>query len=285
MPVYRHVACCIDTGETARATLAGTVALWHDAPPRISALFVAPPEQVMRGGLTEWEIDDSDPFAPPRRWLEELAAVHGVEPVLLSGEPPQQVVSEWLGESDADLVVAAAHNRPLVRALIGSFATDLAYHAPVDTLILPPDDQRPDQRLREIVCALDGGPDGEQALRATRHIADSTGARTTLVHAVAPPVPLGKNLVAEALPMPEGREREAEAILHDAASSVPGSLTRVLAGAPVDAVTRYAEQAGADLIVVGPRSGGRPGLGGFASKLIRSAPCAVLLARAPRAAD
>ena len=285
MPTYSHVACCIDTGQAARAALHSAASVWGATAARISAVFVAPPEEVMRGGLTEWEVELDDLFGPPRRWLDEVARANGATPVLLSGEPPHEQAMRWLAESDADLAVAVAHNSSVVRAFLGSFAAELAYNAPVDTLILPPAEAGAENPVRHIACCVDAGQDLAPVLRATRRVADATGARVSVIHVVVPPVPVGRNLIADNLPMPAEREREARELLESAARELPGAETEMLAGAPEDTVSDHAESAGVDLLVVGPRSGGRPGLGGFASRLIRTTPCAVLLARGAPAPD
>lgn len=281
MPAYTHIACCVDTGDAGGDALAASAAMWTGRDVRLSAVHAAPPEEVMRGGLTEWEVDPAEPYAPVARWLDELAARHSADPVLLRGHAPHDAVLEWLPGSGADLAVAAAHSGRVARALMGSFATELAYRAPVDTLILPPSQPVPAGPVRRVVCAVDDGPDSDHALRASRRLAEVGGAQVEIVHVVQPPVPVGKDLVAGTLPMPGGRADEAERIVADARdrSGIAGATTRVLAGSADGAIGDRAREAGADVLVLGPRSGGRPGLGGVASSLIRSAPCAVLLAR------
>jgi nucleotide-binding universal stress UspA family protein len=280
-PVYRNIACFVDTSQTADAALAQAAALRGDA--SMSLVHVAPPEEVMRGGLTDWEIDAADPHGPPRAWLQDRAAAVDATPVLLVGEPPQQEACRWLAEADADLAVAAAHSGRVARALIGGFATALAHDAPVDALVVPPGAST--DPPRHIACAVDEGESSRNALTAARRVAATTGARVTLVHVVAPPLPLPRNLVADTLPMPAGRERKAEEILASAAEALPGSESVILAGAPSGTLADWCEENGVDLLVVGPRSERRPGLGGFAAAIIREAPCGVLLARDPEAAQ
>ena len=281
MPSPQHIACFVDTGDAGREALRSGEALRGDGGARVSAVFVAPPEEVMRGGLTEWEVDAGDPHGPPRRWLEGLAAEAGAEPVLLVGDPPHAAALAWLADSDADLAVAAAHDGRVARALLGGFATELAYGAPVDTLILAPDAASGGVPVRRILCAVDGSPGSDNALRACAGMARVAGARAEVAHVVEPPLPGAKNLVADTLPMPAGRERDARALVDAALErlGLPGAEGVVLAGEAARALADRAEATGAELIVLGPRSGGRPGLGGVAARLVRRAPCAVLLAR------
>jgi universal stress protein A len=279
---YRHIACFVDTSESADAALAQATAL-RGGDAALSLLHVAPPEEVMRGGITEWEIDQADPHGPPRSWLAQRAAAAGATPVLLVGEPPHQEACRWLAGADADLAVAAAHSGRVARALVGGFATALAHDTPVDVLVVPPGAAT--DPSGHIACAVDENESSRNALAAARRVAAATGARVSVVHVVVPPVPVARNLVADMLPMPAGRERKAEEIVAEAAAAIPGAEPVILAGAPESTVADWCDENGVGLLVVGPRSGRRAGLGSFGSGIIRQAPCGVLLARDPEASQ
>jgi nucleotide-binding universal stress UspA family protein len=278
---YHHIACCIDTSEAADAAVSQAGALRDGTATRLSLVHVAPPEEVMRGGITEWEIDEADPLSPPRRWLAERAASSDATPVLLCGEPAHREACRWLAAGDADLVVAAAHSGRVARTLLGGFATALAHDAPVDTLIVPP--RGAIQAPSHIACAVDDDGGSAGAVDAALRVAAATGARVSVVHAISPPRPLPRNLVAGNLPVPAGRQARADELVRDTADAIPGAESVVVTGAPEDAISDWCREAGVDLLVVGPRSGRRAGLGGFAARIIRQAPCGVLLARDPAA--
>jgi len=277
-PVYRHIACFVDTSAAADTALAQSATLRGDDCV-LSLVHVAPPEEVMRGGMTEWEIDEADPHAPPRRWLAGRAAAADGNPVLLIGDPAHREACGWLTRGDADLAVAAAHSGRVARALIGGFATALAHDAPVDTLIVPPGGTT--DPPRHIACAIADDDGAAAAVVAARRVAAATGARVTVVHVVAPPRPLPRNLVADALPMPAARKERADEVVQAGAEAIAGAEGVVLAGAPDDTVADWCQDNEVDLLVIGPRSGRRAGLGGFAAAIIRKAPCGVLLARDP----
>ncbi len=251
---------------------------------RLSVVHVAPPVAAMAAGLGGWEPDPSDPLGPPRRWLEDRAAtIPGAIPVLLGEDEPSRAALEWLDTSGVDLAVVAPHNGGLQRLLLGSFANDLVYRSPVDVMVVPPDLEVPDEPagvFGHVVCCVDGSPSGPDALRAARAVADASGADLSIVTVVSPTRPLPRRVVAESLPIPLAREERAQALLAESADAVGGARVEVLAGPPEDTVRDWAATNGADLIVVGPRSGRRPGLGGFSADLIRRSPSAVLLARA-----
>lgn len=274
-----HIACCVDRSDASELAVAEALRMRRLAPGRLTLVHVAPPLVVLTGGLTDWEIDEEDPLAPPRRWLEEYArTIDGAEPVLLSGDPPARVVSEWMTEAGVDLVVAAAFRDRVQRALLGSFARELAYESPRNVLIARPGRADEDGRAWHIGCCIDGSEGAARAAALTKEIAGLTPARVTMVHVVSPPQPLPRRLIARLLPAPGGRRRRAEDLL-DRADAIPGAERVVLTGPPGPATCSWAESASADLLVVGPRAGGRPGLGGFAASVVATAPCAVLLAR------
>jgi nucleotide-binding universal stress UspA family protein len=278
---YRHIACFIDTSGAADTALAQAATLRGDDSV-LSLLHVAPPEEVMRGGMTEWEIDEADPHSPPRDWLAGRAAAVDATPVLLTGDPPHREACRWLAQGDADLAVAAAHSGRVARTLIGGFATALAHDAPVDTLIVPPGGTT--DAPRHIACAIAEDDGAATAVAAARRVAAATGARVTVVHVVVPPRPLPRNLVADTLPMPAARRERADEVIRAGADAIAGAEGVVLAGAPDDTVADWCRDNAVDLLVIGPGSGRRAGLGGFAAAIIREAPCGVLLARDPAGA-
>jgi nucleotide-binding universal stress UspA family protein len=90
---------------------------------------------------------------------------------------------------------------------------------------------------------------------------------------------LPRRLVARLLPVPRARRRRALELLRRQAERLPGADPVLRVGPPGPETCAWAAEADADLLVVGPRGGGRAGMGGFASSVVTSAPCAVLLAR------
>lgn len=136
---YRAIACCIDRDDMRDAVLAEGIRLADGDLTRLRIVHVvAPPRAVVSGAFAYvtplWEAAD-DALA----WVEEVAAKHpGATPVLLEG-PPVRAVSEWVEREGVDIIVAAASRSPMERALLGGFASHLAYHAPCSVLFVHPD--------------------------------------------------------------------------------------------------------------------------------------------------
>lgn len=279
MEPHRHIACCIDTSDAGAGVLAHAAALRARTGAKLTVVHVVPPLPMLADGLTDWEPDSTDPLKPPRRWLEQRAAEHEANAVLLAGPSPGRSVCDWLGEADVDLVVAATHNDRLTRAVFGSFARTLAYESPVDTLVIPPGDATGDGPTTSIGCCIDDGPGSAQALRAADRMRAAWDAPVTLVHVVSPPRLTPRRVVAESLPIPERRERAGRELLERAAAALPDAATELFAGPPEETTVTWARRTGVDMLVVGPRADGEPILGGFSERVAREAHCPVLLAR------
>jgi nucleotide-binding universal stress UspA family protein len=140
---YRAIACCIDRDEMTDAVLAEGVRLADGDPTRLRIVHVvAPPRAVVSGAFAYvaplWEaVDDA------RDWLDGVAAtIPGSQAVLLEG-PPVRATMEWVEREGIDVIVAAASRGRATRALLGGFASHLAYHAPCSVLFVHPEAASP----------------------------------------------------------------------------------------------------------------------------------------------
>jgi nucleotide-binding universal stress UspA family protein len=178
-------------------------------------------------------------------------------------------------------MVAAAYRSGVARAVLGSFARSLIDLAPCDAIVVRPaaDARRRTAAVPHIACCVNDPDAGAVAVAATSRLAGAREARVSVVHAVAPPTGLPRRLIARLLPMPAARRRAALELLRAHSAGLPGAEAVLLAGPPGPVVCRWAARSRADLLVVGPRAGARPGVGGFAADLVRAAPCPVMLAR------
>jgi nucleotide-binding universal stress UspA family protein len=136
---YRAIACCIDRDEMKDAVLEEGVRLAGGDLTKLRIVHVvAPPRAVVSGAFAYvmplWEAADD-----AREWLQGIAAGYpGAQPVLLEG-PPVRVVSEWVEREGIEIIVAAASRSQMERALLGGFASHLAYHAPCSVLFVHPE--------------------------------------------------------------------------------------------------------------------------------------------------
>lgn len=139
---------------------------------------------------------------------------------------------------------------------------------------------------RRICCPVDLSEPSRLALVEAARLARREGASLTVLHVPETPRPA---LEIPYAPPPVWQEESApidlEAWRAEAESLRGGTVDSVLLGQPVAAaIAGFARATGVDLIVVG--SHGRTGLtrlvvGSVAEAVVRTAPCSVLVVRAP----
>lgn len=142
----------------------------------------------------------------------------------------------------------------------------------------------------ELLCAVDFSEPSRLAMLDACDLAKRSGARLTLVHVFDPPVGAlpGTEFVVPASPelvetITEELERKLETWRVEAERITGGPVAaRVLPGAPGEQIPRLAREERFDLVVLATH--GRHGLkrllmGSVAERIVRDAPCSVLVAR------
>lgn len=137
-------------------------------------------------------------------------------------------------------------------------------------------------RWQHLLVPLDFSPDADHALEYAIELAAVLQAHVTLLHVLELPKLVDMSLTPSRVHMETASRRELEARLqrvHQA--GVTGEMLRVH-GVPFQEIIALAKTRGADLIIMGTH--GRTGLrhvlmGSVAEKVVRLAPCAVLVTR------
>jgi len=145
--------------------------------------------------------------------------------------------------------------------------------------------------FHNILVAIDGSPDAEEALRQAIDLAESEHTRLTLITGVQE-LPATAYLVAGVVlsGLIEDAHAEAEAILRRGRERVPDdlSVTAVLAEEPIRiALIRQLEQGCHDLVVMGSRGRGAVRaalLGSVSHYVLHHSPVPVLIVHTHRAA-
>lgn len=134
--------------------------------------------------------------------------------------------------------------------------------------------------FRHIACCIDASRAGTAALDEARRLTAAVAGRLSLVHA-GPYTLTFEDVGGRQVPVREDLNASARDWLRRRASEIPGAEPVFLQGERGPATCVWAEDAGADLIVVGAGSGRLPGLvpGGFVHHLLEHAPCPVLVVR------
>ena len=142
---WAHVACCIARDDRADAILRAARQVADDVGARLTIVHGAPrpvlEEPAGRGGVARPE----DPTWVASQWLARLAEAYGAEAALIVGTAPTAVCA-WAASAGPDVLVVGATRGPVARALAGSFASHLAYHASCDVLVVRAPAAEEDQR-------------------------------------------------------------------------------------------------------------------------------------------
>lgn len=139
-------------------------------------------------------------------------------------------------------------------------------------------------KLGKILFSTDFSHTGDAALALATVLARDTGATLVIVHVEEPPVAYGGGELYYG--MPEPNTADLEKMLAEVKPTDPAIPYEhhMISGSPADAIVRFAEEEGVDMIVMGTH--GRSGLprllmGSVAEVVVRKSHCPVLTLREP----
>jgi nucleotide-binding universal stress UspA family protein len=207
------------------------------------------------------------PFS--RRGLDEISAPRGLD--------------QLADAEDVDLVVVGStHRGKIGRVLFGSVGERLLYGAPCPVAVAPRGYAGADHRLATIGVAYDGSEESKLALAEARGLAGALGAKLRLITVINewPYVPESSPSRSLEEFMEVVREEHRE-IQKQAIAELGDALevdTFVGEGDPDEVLV--AQGAELDLLVMGSRGYGpirRTLLGGVSAKVMRMAPCPVVV--------
>jgi nucleotide-binding universal stress UspA family protein len=179
------------------------------------------------------------------------------------------------------IVVGSAHRGPIGRVLAGDVTMGTLHGAECPVIVAPRGYAGRGGELRTIGVAFDGSPEGRAAAELARALATAAGARLKVIRVLEPTPPGGPTLAYQ----PDWAEREEErrdeaqaeldAVLADLGDVATGE---VVLGNPASELAFAANDL--DLLVTGSRGYGpvmRLMLGSTSTRLVREAPCPVLV--------
>ena len=238
-------------------------------------------EDRSRGQVARWQEATAEPLT---------AHGHDVNAVVREGAPARTLV-EMAEGGGYDLVVVGAKGRSETPHLkMGSVAKALLERAPPSVLMVREREPRDrgkklPSRMRPFTLMLptDGEP---HSLAASRRFFDLLRIEELEVEIVTVLEEPGEGSPSEV----EKREREAEReakvrlnVMENELARAPSAVrTEVLRGEPAAQVVARAEEAGADLLVLGSRGVREPDglrVGSVALAIAQSAPCSVMVVR------
>lgn len=222
------------------------------------------------------------------------------EIAIASGDPAEQILQMAI-DRGAELIVIASHGRgALGRWTFGSVADRLARSSTVPVLIVRPKDADPEHavipEIGRVLLPTDGSALSEAATTEAALLAKRLNRPLVLIRAVFPEAELAPTAGFDAVYAPEVYEELSKSLEQDARTGLDRIADELREqGVTVDisllhgpAAQTIEEAARPDDLIV-MTSHGRSGfrrwlIGSVAEKLVRTAPCPVVLVRAPEQA-
>jgi nucleotide-binding universal stress UspA family protein len=219
------------------------------------------------------------------------------EAIVVDGDP-QTVIPQEAARRRVDLIVMRSRRRPFAAALLGSTAESICRTAPCPVIITHQSEHEwagfttNDIELQRVLVAYDFSGDSELALSYGTSLAQEYQAQLHLLHVL--PAQAGRSASSEFAYASSGTDyyfRDAASRLH---GSVPPEIRlwcevkqAVREGQPYREVLSYADELNIDLICMGASGTGfgmHALFGSNADRVLRQAPCPVLIARPLRPA-
>jgi nucleotide-binding universal stress UspA family protein len=211
----------------------------------------------------------------------ERAGVKAHAVALAVGSPARALHKAAKWHDSHLIVVGSDHHGPIGRVLAGDVTLDTLHDAHCPVVVAPRRYSERFDAIRTIGVGYDGSPESHAAALLARDLAVAAGARLQVISVLQPPRPGGSKLTYD----PYWAE-DAEAIREEAQQQLDDLLAElgdvasgeVVVGDPADELTYAAS--GFDLLVTGARGYGpvrRVMLGSTSSRLVRQAPCPVLV--------
>lgn len=287
---FRKIVCPIDfsAGSNHAMQVAARLARDDGAELALVHAWYLPPlaytgECPLAPDVVQAMSDDAErALAAAVRGARELG-VASVSSKLVTGLPWSSIVEVVEQDAAIDLVAIGTHGRTgLARVLLGSVAEKVVRHAPCSVLAIRPGTAI--APFSHVLCPTDFSELSREVVELAVQLPRPAGAGVTLLHVVDPPPiyneePGAPDLVTGLVQRSVGRLDAIASELRPGMREPLETRTRIgFAGAQI--LAELAERS-YDLVVMG--SHGRSGLqrifGSVAEKVVRHAPCPVLVAR------
>ena len=270
-----------DFSENAQQAFSLACSLARDCGARIVVLYVVPPPLGQDKVLIERDPDEY--YEGPLKALHEIQSRDAdvrVEHRLEDGDAAKAIL-RVAEDIQAGLIVLGTHGRSgLGRLLVGSVAEHVLREATCPVLTVKKGGTA--SRPKTILFATDFSDACEGALNLAFALARDYRARLIVLHVTVPEPAQPYADFAKTAEQSATRRRQLEEELRQCQKPDCNAEFRLEEGEPEDAILRVASELSCDLIVMGTH--GRTGLrrllmGSVAEKILRRAPCPVLLVK------
>jgi nucleotide-binding universal stress UspA family protein len=213
------------------------------------------------------------------------------EPVITEGDDAGKAIVSEATKRKADLIVMRSRRRPHAAALLGSTAETVCQKAPCPVLVTHPSEREwaglssSEIDLKRLLVAYDNSADADLAVKYGVSLAEQYQAEVHLLHVISDTAPEEPELAWSNA----SRETSYEIAARQLQRVVPKEtylwcniVTSVRSGAPWHEIVAYANEQKIDLICMGGSGTGfslEKMFGSTADRVLRHAPCPVLVSR------
>jgi nucleotide-binding universal stress UspA family protein len=296
-----RILCPVDFSEPSLRALrhASAFAGWYES--ALTALYVNPTLAIEAGGdigtfavgsTAVLEARSAAVMQDLRDFVRRAVSDRTVVVELEDGPGIADVIVARAGSLPADLIVMGTHGRRgIERLLIGSVAERVLRTAACPVMVVPPHDVVPTETIsfKHLVCAVDFSDSSLAALRWALSLAEEADAHLWLLHTIEVPPELRVSTVVTDKEVAGLNAKARADALNQLRSLVPGEAvefcsveTATASGEAAHAILTFAEDHGADLIVMGAQGHSAVDRFIFGSKtrdVIGGARCPVLTVR------
>ena len=290
----RRILCPVDFSDASQHALdhAVMIAGWYRA--RITALHVRHPAFLVEppilftdfGGGAAATLEDAETRL--HQWLSPVRAA-GLEcdVMAVDGNTPAVPIVEVAAQIGADLIVLGTHGRSgFQRLLLGSVTERVVRTARCPVLTVPPPTVVTSRLpFKRVLCGIDFSDPSMAAFRLALSVAKESDSALTLLHVLELPaddradITLPFDTAAYRTAVREDSTRRMMALITDEVRACCTPDTRVVHGRPYEQILAAAQEASADLIVLGVHGRNAIDLmlfGSTTNQVIRRATCPVL---------
>jgi nucleotide-binding universal stress UspA family protein len=296
MTPYRHLLCPVDFSESSRRALEWSSRFSKSVGAALSVLHVVDTELLSIGNLVavpnafdELRKRAGEAVAELKRAVDLNHATVEIVPGI-----PEDVLVDTANRGAVDLVVMGTHGLSgFQKFLLGSVTEKVLHRVKVPLLTISPNVEGSHRELRDpraILMAIDFGPETQAVVRHGTWLAEHYRAKLIALHVVRVPyVVLNESsfepvtrLEVERLTdsLVSKRREDLEALLPSSTADREG-VVRV-GGTPFESLRDYVSERSVDLLILGAGGHGDAGirwLGSTCHKMVRLAPCPVLVVR------
>jgi len=294
--IFKHILCPIDLAAASDEALRYAIALAKAYGAELSVIHCADKHDVTSPNREQ--IESLLDTAVRKYLLHPPASGFSWHKLVVEGDP-KTVISSEASERGIDLIIMRSRRRPYAAALIGSTAESVCRTAPCPVMITHSEEQNwvgataNEIDLRRVLVAYDFSGDSELALSYGLSLAQEYQSEIHLLHMLEAPQP---RFVSPYIGFPRTLPSSAFddslnglAVANRLKDAMPAEASlwcavrhAVREGPPYREVLSYADEEQIDLICMGASGAGfgmRALFGSNADRVLRQAPCPVLIAR------